>query len=236
MPNPYFQFKQFTVRHDKCAMKVGTDGVLLGAWAPVQDVKRILDVGAGSGLISLQLAQRNPEAVITSVEIDPAAAAQAQENIQSSPWSNRMEVVCCDFRKYHPEDKFDLIVSNPPYFVDSLQSPDPGRNAGRHTVSLSYGELIEGVLALLAERGLFAVILPVHEGAVFEQMALERGLHVVRKLQVQTKPDVPAKRVLMEFARCQAPLRFATLVMETGRPQEYSEAYRGLTRDFYLKF
>ena len=117
MPNPYFQFKQFTVRHDKCAMKVGTDGVLLGAWAPVQDVKRILDVGAGSGLISLQLAQRNPEAVITSVEIDPAAAAQAQENIQSSPWSNRMEVVCCDFRKYHPEDKFDLIVSNPPFSV-----------------------------------------------------------------------------------------------------------------------
>lgn len=103
-------------------------------------------------------------------------------------------------------------------------------------MSLSYGELIEGVLALLAERGLFAVILPVHEGAVFEQMALERGLHVVRKLQVQTKPDVPTKRVLMEFARCQAPLRFATLVMETGRPQEYSEAYRGLTRDFYLKF
>ena len=93
-------------------------------------------------------------------------------------------------------------------------------------MSLSYGELIEGVLALLAERGLFAVILPVHEGAVFEQMALERGLHVVRKLQVQTKPDVPAKRVLMEFARSQAPLRFATLVMETGRPQEYSEAYR----------
>ena len=133
MPNPYFQFKQFTVRHDKCAMKVGTDGVLLGAWAPVQDVKRILDVGAGSGLISLQLAQRNPEAVITSVEIDPAAAAQAQENIQSSPWSNRMEVVCCDFRKYHPEDKFDLIVSNPPYFVDALRCPDNQRCMARHT-------------------------------------------------------------------------------------------------------
>ena len=120
MSNPYFQFKQFTVRHDKCAMKVGTDGVLLGAWAPVQNAKYILDVGAGSGLISLQLAQRNPWASITSIEIDPAAAAQAKENIQSSPWSDRMEVICSDFRDYHAENKFDLIVSNPPYFVDAL--------------------------------------------------------------------------------------------------------------------
>ena len=160
MPNPYFQFKQFTVRHDKCAMKVGTDGVLLGAWAPVQDVKRILDVGAGSGLISLQLAQRNPEAVITSVEIDPAAAAQAQENIQSSPWSNRMEVVCCDFRKYHPEDKFDLIVSNPPYFVDALRCPDNQRCMARHTSELNYELLFGHSAHLLSEQGVISIIIP----------------------------------------------------------------------------
>ena len=230
-------------------MRVGTDGVLLGAWCDLgfsaeimvaegaeQTPWRILDVGTGTGVIALMAAQRVQHAQVDAVEPDEGSCLDAAQNFAGSPWSGRLRLYRTTLQEYVALVRgtvlYDRIVSNPPYFVDSLQSPDPGRNAGRHTVSLSYGELI----ALLAERGLFAVILPVHEGAVFEQMALERGLHVVRKLQVQTKPDVPTKRVLMEFARCQAPLRFATLVMETGRPQEYSEAYRGLTRDFYLKF
>ena len=234
-------------------MRVGTDGVLLGAWCDLclteekmvsegdqQNPWRILDDGTGTGVIALMAAQRVQHAQVDAVEPDEGSCLDAAQNFAGSPWSGRLRLYRTTLQEYVALVRgtllYDRIVSNPPYFVDSLQSPDPGRNAGRHTVSLSYGELIEGVLALLAERGLFAVILPVHEGAVFEQMALERGLHVVRKLQVQTKPDVPAKRVLMEFARSQAPLRFATLVMETGRPQEYSEAYRGLTRDFYLKF
>ena len=160
MSNPYFQFKQFTVRHDKCAMKVGTDGVLLGAWAPVQNAKYILDVGAGSGLISLQLAQRNPWASITSIEIDPAAAAQAKENIQSSPWSDRMEVICSDFRDYHAENKFDLIVSNPPYFVDALKCPDNQRCMARHTNELNYELLFGHSTHLLSEQGIISVIIP----------------------------------------------------------------------------
>lgn len=160
MSNPYFQFKQFTVRHDKCAMKVGTDGVLLGAWVPVQNTKRILDVGTGSGLISLQLAQRNPKALITSIEIDPAAAAQAQENIQSSPWNDRMEIICCDFRNYNPEHKFDLIVSNPPYFVDALKCPDNQRCTARHTSDLNYELLFGHSTHILSEQGIIGIIIP----------------------------------------------------------------------------
>lgn len=180
MSNPYFQFKQFTVRHDKCAMKVGTDGVLLGAWAPVQNAKYILDVGAGSGLISLQLAQRNPWASITSIEIDPAAAAQAKENIQSSPWSDRMEVICSDFRDYHAENKFDLIVSNPPYFVDALKCPDNQRCMARHTSELNYELLFGHSTHLLSEQGIISVIIP---SEVEKQLSIRLGntsfIHIV---------------------------------------------------------
>lgn len=252
MGNSYFSFKQFTVSQARSAMRVGTDGVLLGAWCDLgfsteimvaegaeQTPWRILDVGTGTGVIALMAAQRVQHAQVDAVEPDEGSCQDAAQNFAGSPWSGRLRLYRTTLQEYVALVRgtllYDRIVSN--RLILSIRSSRPIRAvAGRHTVSLSYGELIEGVLALLAERGLFAVILPVHEGAVFEQMALERGLHVVRKLQVQTKPDVPTKRVLMEFARCQAPLRFATLVMETGRPQEYSEAYRGLTRDFYLKF
>ena len=142
MSNPYFQFKQFTVWHDKCAMKVGTDGVLLGAWASVQNAHKILDVGTGTGLVALMLAQRSlPDADIIALEIDGAAAGQARENVTRSPWKERVEVVQTDFRDYQSSDKFDVIVSNPPYFVDSLECPDQQRNAARHNGSLTYEEL-----------------------------------------------------------------------------------------------
>ena len=120
MPKSSFKFKQFTIFHDKCAMKVGTDGVLLGAWAPADKAKRILDVGTGTGLIALQLAQRNPHARITAIEIDAAAAGQATENVSHSPWADRVEIICHDFRDYQPENRFDLIVSNPPYIPTSV--------------------------------------------------------------------------------------------------------------------
>ena len=136
MSNPYFQFKQFTVWHDKCAMKVGTDGVLLGAWTSVQGAHSILDVGTGTGLVALMLAQRSlPNTNIVALEIDEAAARQAKENIVRSPWKKQIEVVQADFRKYQSPEKFDVIVSNPPYFVDSLGCPDQiGRASCRERV------------------------------------------------------------------------------------------------------
>ena len=156
MSNPYFQFKQFTVWHDQCAMKVGTDGVLLGAWASVERARRILDIGTGTGLVALMLAQRSLlDAKIVALEIDEAAAGQARENVARSPWQERIEVVQADFKKYRSSDKFDVIVSNPPYFVDSLECPDRQRAAARHNDSLTYEELLEGVNRLLAADGLF---------------------------------------------------------------------------------
>lgn len=152
MSQPFFQFKQFTVWHDKCAMKVGTDGVLLGAWTPVESSARILDIGTGTGLVALMLAQRCSASVI-ALEIDETAAQQAAENITRSPWGNRIEVVCQDFRLYSNKNnslKYDTIVSNPPYFTDSLKCPDSQRNTARHNDNLSYEELLKGVSNLLS--------------------------------------------------------------------------------------
>lgn len=141
-------------------MKVGTDGVLLGAWAPADKAKRILDVGTGTGLIALQLAQRNPHARITAIEIDAAAAGQATENVSHSPWAGRVEVICHDFRDYQPENRFDLIISNPPYFIDALKCPDEQRCTARHTGNLNYDLLFRRSASLLEEQGVVSIIIP----------------------------------------------------------------------------
>lgn len=303
MANPYFSFKQFTVWQEHAAMRVGTDGVLLGAWCDlsscvsvvipdestdrrqpenvcpadpsqildssnrdqtvwddhVQDereksvcgaqngadaetkkVGRVLDIGSGTGVIALMVAQRTSNAQIDAVEPDSGSCEDALRNFAESPWADRLhlhgvtlqEYVSC----YAEKVQYDLIVSNPPYFVDSLKAPDPVRNAVRHAVSLPFEELLDGVKALLAEHGRFAVILPVTEGVLLEKLALERSLHCVRKCLVQTKPGVPPKRVMMEFGRKSVPLHSDLLIMETERQQEFTEEYRRLTRDFYLKF
>ena len=235
MSNPYFQFKQFTVRHDKCAMKVGTDGVLLGAWAPVQNAKYILDVGAGSGLISLQLAQRNPWASITSIEIDPAAAAQAKENIQSSPWSDRMEVICSDFRDYHAENKFDLIVSNPPYFVDALKCPDNKRCMARHTNELNYELLFGHSTHLLSEQGIISVIIPSEVEKTVIDTAWKYQLYPYRCLHVFTKPGKPYRRVLLAFSRQEVSCTEDSLYIEGEKHGKFTSEYISLTKEFYLK-
>ena len=143
MSNPYFSFKRFTVWHDRCAMKAGTDSVILGAYVSCDGVvRRILDVGAGCGILSLMMAQRFPEAEITGVEIDAEAACQARENAAASEWAGRIGIENCDFRLFEDECRFDLIVSNPPYFDNALVSPDGGRSVARHSVGLAYGELL----------------------------------------------------------------------------------------------
>ena len=160
MPNPYFQFKQFVVFHDKCAMKVGTDGVLVGAWAQVDGARRVLDIGTGSGLIALMLAQRNPDAFVTAVDIDEAAVEQARENVARTPWSDRMEVERLDIRKAPEEWNgcFDAIVSNPPYFVESVKCPQAQRNTARHTDELDFDALLSKVSVLLSEKVVFVVL------------------------------------------------------------------------------
>lgn len=218
-------------------MKVGTDGVLVGAWAGVRPSdRRILDVGTGTGVIALMLAQRAPAARITGVDVDDVS--QARENGAASAWSDRIAFVQRPVQEFEADEPFDLIVSNPPFFVDSLRCPDPGRTAARHAVLLPFAELRDAVLRLLAPAGRFALVLPTAEAERFA--AVCRGLLALsRRTEVRTTPRRAPKRVLMEFVRpdeAPAAAECAELVVGTGRHEEYSPEYRALTRDFYLRF
>ena len=231
-----FRFKQFEVHQQRSAMKVGTDGVLVGAWASVQPEDRaILDIGTGTGLIALMLAQRNPEAKVIGVEIDAESAAQARENVDRSPWSDRVEIVESAVQEFATDERFDLIVSNPPYFVDSLKCSDDSRTTARHTDSLSFAELMRSAARLLKPEGRFAVIVPA-EAAL--SVIAAGSLHLLRRCDVMTKPTAGApKRVMLEFSPQfgGAAVR-ETLTIGDGTARGYSPEYRALTREFYLKF
>lgn len=230
-----FIFKQFAVRHNRCAMKVGTDGVLLGAWSDTSHASDVLDIGTGTGLIALMIAQRSP-AVITALEIDADAVSQAKENVADSPWKDRIEVVQQDFRTYRPDRKFDLIVSNPPYFSDSLCCPEKQRAMARHNSNLRYDELFEGVVRLLSDEGRFCVIIPMDVSETLRTMAEGLGLYPARQLIVITTPKKQPKRTLMEFVfNPEVVCDKKELLLEEKRHQ-YSSAYVELTREYYLSF
>lgn len=224
-------------------MKVGTDGVLLGAWVQVGPaVRRILDIGTGTGLIALMLAQRTQEgaAPVQIDAIDVGDVAEARANAAATPWASRVRMVQCPVQQFGPSERYDLIVSNPPFFVDSLTSPDAGRTRVRHTGELPFGELHDAVVRLLAPQGRFALILPPAEAALF--LCECRALHVVRRTEVRSTPRRGVRRVLLELAHGAAPegdegpVVTQELTIGTGAHEEYTEQYRALTRDFYLKF
>lgn len=221
-----FAFKRFAIDQSGCAMKVGTDGVLLGAWCDCSG-RRILDAGTGSGLIALMLAQRNACAEIDAVEIDPAAAECARGNVAASPWSDRVEVICAALQDFFTDRRYDLLVSNPPYFSETLLSPDPARAAARHNCSLPYRELISAALRLLASDGRLSLILPAGEMPAFSLQASAAGLHLLRRCEVATKPDAAPKRVMSEWGRADA-------AAELSRITIGDDEYRRLTCDFYL--
>ena len=234
MSHTSFTFKQFTVYHDRCAMKVGTDGVLLGAWAPVEQASRVLDVGTGTGLIALQMAQRNAIARVTGVEVDADAALQARENVAASPWRERVEVVCADFEDFRPDGVYDLIVSNPPYFVDALKCPDDQRSLARHGGGLNYTCLFRHSRELLAGEGKVSVIVPAEMAGPAEDAAWAYGLYPERRTHVYTKEGKPPRRVLMTFGRkLRSPREDALYI--SASDGSYTEAYKELTKDFYLK-
>lgn len=233
-----FTFKQFHIDHSRCAMKVGTDGTLLGAWATLPPhAKKILDIGTGSGLIAIMAAQRHPTAKIMAIDIDKDCVMQATENAVASPWTERIEVIETPLQEYSPEEKFDVIISNPPYFADSMHSPDKQRTTARHTASLSFKELTDGVLRLLAEDGLFAVILPTTESELL--LSASRGrLFTWRRCEVWSTPESGARRIMLELKR-EPPKDLAQkekIIIEQGGRHVYSEEYKALTADFYLNF
>lgn len=233
MSQTYFSFKQFTIHHDKCAMKVGTDGVLLGAWVDVTSSKRILDIGAGTGLISLMLAQRS-DAHIVGVEINQAASEQAKENVLKSPWSHRIDIVLSDINQYKPLQKFDTIVSNPPYFIDSLKCPDIQRNTARHTDTLSAESLLVVANELLLPDGKFSMIIPYEQTSQIIQKADKIGMYLTRHLTIFTRVGVPPKRSLLEFSKIKEICKNEELTIELER-HVYTKEYIALTKDFYLK-
>ena len=236
MANEYFQFKQFTVRQQHCAMKVGTDGTLLGAWAQASAGPcRVLDVGTGTGLIALMMAQRYPEAQVTAIDIDEKAVFQARENVMASPFADRIMVYEADVQAFDDAEKFDSIVCNPPFFEDSLVCPDPQRTEARHTVSLGYRQLMEAAFRLLKDDGLFSVIIPADCRSRLESEAHLRGFFISRLCSVQTIPSKAPKRYMIEF------LKYPVNEIDTkngileSSPQVRSEWYRKLTQEFYIK-
>lgn len=235
MSNTSFQFKQFTIHQDRCAMKVGTDGVLLGSWVDLTNKKKLLDVGTGTGLIAIMMAQRFVDADITAIEIDKDAAIQAKENVQDTPWKDSVEVKHCNFLSYSTTQKFDGIVSNPPYFSNDLISPDKQRTLARHNNHMTYAELINKVASLLSDDGNFSVVLPFDQKENFIFLCQESGLNVKRIVNIQTRVGVPFKRVLLEFVFNKIEdVEEKELLVEIER-HRYSPEYINLTKEFYLK-
>ena len=234
-----FQFKEFLIRQDQCAMKVGTDGVLLGAWADVSTAQRILDIGAGTGVITIMLGQRtkNNGALVHGVEIDPDSAKQARENMQAAPWANRMklfETAIQDFARV-TDQRYDLIVSNPPFFSGGTFSDHQDRNDVRHTVKLPHGDLLTSVRQLLSRNGKFCVILPLIEGMRFKEMAAEYGLFCTRVTRVKPKQDKVVERLLLQFEFEDEVEANDELIIQREERNDWTDAYIALTKDFYLK-
>lgn len=239
MPGDTFAFKQFVIRQDKCAMKVGTDAVLLGAWVNTTGVKKILDIGTGTGIIALMLAQKS-DAEIDAVDIDEVACIQARENVMESPWPSRVKVLQTSLQDYAENSgkQYDLIVSNPPYFVDSSKASQEARSKARHADLLPPEALLEGVAKLLDRDGKFCVILPVKEGEAFREMAAARKLRLNKLVRVKTTPEKPEKRLMMQFGFAPKTFSETSLVIEKDNQNEqhYTDEYRILTKDYYLYF
>ncbi|MFR9523719.1 MAG: methyltransferase [Rikenellaceae bacterium] len=231
-----FTFKEFVVHQDKTAMKVGTDGVMLGAWAAIDPSDdNILDIGTGTALIALMMAQRSG-ARVDAVEIDSSSAEQAQENVTASKWSNLIEVHHININDFDQNFRYDQIVCNPPYFSDSLLPPNSERAVARHTINLSFDELIAAVERLISREGKFSLILPVQELEAFEHCAKGK-LFLWRKCYVRSRVGGDCKRILGEYRLSQPErVEIEDIAIRESETNEYTAEYKELTKDFYLKF
>lgn len=227
-----FTFKQFTIRQDRCAMKVGTDGVLLGAWATGGD--RILDIGTGTGLVALMMAQRFPNATVTGIEIDDAAATQATENVASSPFHERIDIEHCALQDFNPQSKYDAITCNPPFFEESLKCPNKTRNTARHTDTLPYSTLFEHCRDMLTDEGTLSIIIPADYLSRVQQECAYCSLFINETLYIKTTERKPAKRVLLAIGRHikNSPRSSTAILMANAKRSEW---YTQLTNDFYIR-
>lgn len=232
-----FTFKQFSVNQDRCAMKIGTDGVLLGAWTPlINNPYNVLDIGAGTGILSLMLAQRSSAEHIDAIEIDEDAYEQCVENFEASPWGDKLFCFHAGLDEFvdEPEDEYDLIISNPPFYTDDYKSDNTSRDLARFEDALPFEELIEAAALLLSDNGIFSVIIPYKEENRFVTMCKELDLFPLKITRVKGTPTSEIKRSLLAFCRMeQAPL-VDELIIEISR-HNYTSEYIELTKDFYLK-
>lgn len=216
-------------------MKVGTDGVLLGAWTNIKN-GNTLDIGTGTGLIAIMLAQRNQNTIIDAIEIDSDAFKEAKINIDSCVWSNRIKCHNTAIQDFQPQKKYDTIISNPPFFIDSTKASLNNRNSARHTDNLSYEDLINSAVLHLKSDGIFSLILPITESKIFSDLAKKKKLFISKKCIVNPNPTKQAKRVLLEFSFTKKKITEEELTIETETRHHYTKEYISLTQDFYLKF
>ena len=230
-----FRFKQFAVVNDLTAMKVGTDGVLLGAWCPVEGAHRVLDVGTGCGVIALMIAQRNNHAVIDAIDIDPGAIKEAAFNFESSLWSQRLTAIECDFNSMDAKTRYDLIVSNPPYFTNGILPTGDARTVARHTASLTYDQLIKGAAKHLADEGVLALISPTDAEASIIKASTFASLHVRSMTRVIPVEGANPKRTLWLLSRCDAAAYHENTLTIARQDGTFTREYVELTGNFYLK-
>lgn len=228
-------FKKFSIRHDRVGMKVGTDGVLLGAWVTVARVRTILDIGTGSGLIALMMAQRTVETVtIDAVEVADDVE-QAKENFEGSPWKHRLRIFHTSLQAFKPLAPYDLVVANPPYFIDSLKPPEEKRTVARHTVTLNHEDILLATNRMLHQGSRLGLILPTAEAIAFESIAKKYGLYCIRQCAFRSRPHKTPMRYLLEFSYQRSPLSKSEISLY-GMDGHPSAEYRSLTGEFYLGF
>lgn len=233
-----FSFKQFSIEQDRCAMKIGTDGVLLGAWTPIENnIYSILDIGTGTGVIALMLAQRSTAEQIDALEIDEEAYEQSVDNFENSPWSDRLFCFHAALDEFveDPEDEYDLIVSNPPFYTEDYYSKNEQRDLARFADAMPFEDLIEAADLLLSENGIFSVIIPFKEEEHFLALAKEYELYPLKMTRVKGTPTTEIKRSLLALSRNKkTEVPVDELIIETSRHQ-YTPEYIELTKHFYLK-
>jgi tRNA1Val (adenine37-N6)-methyltransferase len=232
-----FKFKQFSVIQERCAMKIGTDGVLLGAWTPlINNPFNVLDIGAGTGILSLMLAQRSNAEQIDAIEIDEDAYEQCVENFEASPWGDKLFCFHAGLDEFvdEPEDEYDLIISNPPFYTDDYKSDNTSRDLARFEDALPFEELIEAAALLLSDNGIFSVIIPFKEEERFVAMCKELDLFPLKMTRVKGTPTSEIKRSLLAFCRIEQTPLIDELIIEISR-HNYTSEYIELTKEFYLK-
>lgn len=237
MAERLFRFKEFEIAQEKCAMKINTDGVLLGAWVAAEGKQRILDIGMGSGVIAMMLAQRSEDSKIVGVEIDQDSYEEAKQNMQGCSWEDRLIPVHASIQDFtfETDDTFDLIVSNPPFFTGGTLSATQEKTVVRHSVKLPHGELLRSAYSLLDKDGDFAVVLPHIEGLRFIEMAEQCRFYCTKITEVFSFPDRPVERLLLNFRKEEADRVEDKLVIRSTQ-SEYTAEYKDLTKNFYLKF